>query len=797
MLLSLASSQVAGVAQANLSRANDNSALSISRLSSGNRIVRAADDVAALSVSVQLSTSVTTLKQSLNNALQAGSYLQIADAALSNIDQILSRMGALSVQSSSGALTSNERGFLNQEFQNLFAEIDRIAENSNFNGLSVLQQDYDNLVEGSKTITTEATKAQGQLVFTGNVGAGETIRLNKYVVTEGVDFTAGATTQATVQRLADALNAHTDPLLGEATYEAAGNTLIITAKVAGDIGNYYTIDELASTANGSFNVIGQDIDAGTSRWTLQHGSDGALNMNGTKVGGDTSGILTAQTQTKSEIRYFSSGATNAVDGNFLRIDNGTAGNVVFRFRQNPNLALDPPEVQIGGTLEETMRNLSVAMNNYLNTNPSTDNIHGIRQVYIYRDGDELAIESKLPGIPYDITGILATDALDIGEGGVGLSLDAPNQTAAPYNFSSGDNTGGVNTVGVVNEDFVGTISGFTADHLADDNVRMRVTVGEHTYTAVINDTAPLADTTVHFSSEDGGFFRLELDAFSGMEVRSQSDADRYAQLMDDAFADLNFYQERELDFVAFNELGDNTRIITTLDDYSNIVFDDIRINASVDGDTATIEFDLNGETFTALRDIGEQIGSFERFEFIGQNDTNRKITLITEGDSYDLRDAEFVENLQTELTKALEPTRYEVNDRLIERSFQVGITSSQEISITLNYVSTEQIFNGASVDISTVEAANDAYDAVKVAIDYITAVRAQVGSLQSRFDTAADAAQDAIQNQDQARGVLEDTDIASESTLFASHQVKMNASISTLAQVNSLRTSLITTLLQA
>lgn len=125
-------------AQQNINKANSAVSSSVGRLSSGNRIVRASDDVAAMSVGTSLRTTVSTLKVGLLNASQGTSMLQVADGALGKMQDILLRQKALATQATSGSLTSAERGFLNQEFQNLTQEIDRLVQNTNFNGVNLL-----------------------------------------------------------------------------------------------------------------------------------------------------------------------------------------------------------------------------------------------------------------------------------------------------------------------------------------------------------------------------------------------------------------------------------------------------------------------------------------------------------------------------------------------------------------------------------------------------------------------------------------------------------------------------------
>lgn len=125
-------------AQGNIGKASNSAAASIARLSSGNRITKASDDVAALSIGTSLRTGVTTLKTALLNANQGSSLLQVADGALSQLSEILQRQKAIATQASSGSVGDAERGFLNQEFQALTNEINRIAGSTNFNGVKLI-----------------------------------------------------------------------------------------------------------------------------------------------------------------------------------------------------------------------------------------------------------------------------------------------------------------------------------------------------------------------------------------------------------------------------------------------------------------------------------------------------------------------------------------------------------------------------------------------------------------------------------------------------------------------------------
>lgn len=146
MGLNVISNFAANVAHRNLVKSDMEATQSLAKLSSGSRVVSAKDDAASMAVGSRLSAEVQSLRQATVNAGQAVSMLQIADGAMSQVNDILIRMKTLSVQSASGQLSDTERGMLDAEFQALIDEIDRIAEDTEFNG--------NQLVNGSASVDT-------------------------------------------------------------------------------------------------------------------------------------------------------------------------------------------------------------------------------------------------------------------------------------------------------------------------------------------------------------------------------------------------------------------------------------------------------------------------------------------------------------------------------------------------------------------------------------------------------------------------------------------------------------------
>ena len=138
MALNIISNYAANVAHRNLSNSDEMATRSLAKLSSGTRVVSARDDAASMAIGARLNSQVEALKTATVNVGQANSMLQIADGGMATINDVLTRMKTLAVQSASGNLSDTERGFLNDEFQALDLEITRVAASTAFNGKQLL-----------------------------------------------------------------------------------------------------------------------------------------------------------------------------------------------------------------------------------------------------------------------------------------------------------------------------------------------------------------------------------------------------------------------------------------------------------------------------------------------------------------------------------------------------------------------------------------------------------------------------------------------------------------------------------
>ncbi len=131
-------------AQRNLTTSSSSLATSIQRLSSGLRINSAKDDAAGLAISERFTTQIRGINQAARNANDGISLAQTAEGALGEVGNNLQRIRELAVQARSATNSASDRQALNAEVQLLKQEIQRVAEQTNFNGTSLLDGSFTN-----------------------------------------------------------------------------------------------------------------------------------------------------------------------------------------------------------------------------------------------------------------------------------------------------------------------------------------------------------------------------------------------------------------------------------------------------------------------------------------------------------------------------------------------------------------------------------------------------------------------------------------------------------------------------
>jgi flagellin len=146
----------------------------VDALASGLRVRSAADDPAGYAIAENIQTKVAGLEQSTSNVQNANSLLNVADGALSNMQLILQRIQSLTVEANSDINSQSDLANIQSEIGELLTEVDRVSENTNFNGVTLFNGQFDNGSSGLSNQPPTITEIASPILTTsGAIGANE------------------------------------------------------------------------------------------------------------------------------------------------------------------------------------------------------------------------------------------------------------------------------------------------------------------------------------------------------------------------------------------------------------------------------------------------------------------------------------------------------------------------------------------------------------------------------------------------------------------------------------------------
>ncbi len=181
-----------------LNRTQGQLSLTLSRVSSGMRVTKAADDAAGSAVAMNLSTQARSGKQAIRNANDGISVIQTAESATKEVLNILDRMRELAVQSSSETLEDGERAYIDEEFHQLSDEVERIAQSSEFNDLALSDGSTSQL---AVQVGVDASSNSRVTIELGNLTTS-----NLSVQTTDIDLTAASSAQTSITTIDAAID---------------------------------------------------------------------------------------------------------------------------------------------------------------------------------------------------------------------------------------------------------------------------------------------------------------------------------------------------------------------------------------------------------------------------------------------------------------------------------------------------------------------------------------------------------------------------------------------------------------
>ena len=182
----------ASLAQSALVRNERALGSAMEQLSTGSKINSASDDSAGLGMAAKFTSQINGLDMAVKNASDGISMISTAEGALDEVTTMLQRMRELAVQSSNGTMTSDDRSYMDKEYQALNSEIDRIEQNTTWNGVKILSGNAGQGATGSETSTVNFQVSANYTAGAGGAASNDII---------AVDF--GTLTTATTAALSD------------------------------------------------------------------------------------------------------------------------------------------------------------------------------------------------------------------------------------------------------------------------------------------------------------------------------------------------------------------------------------------------------------------------------------------------------------------------------------------------------------------------------------------------------------------------------------------------------------------
>lgn len=230
-------------AQNNLSKSQNKLSSAIERLSSGNRINSAKDDAAGLAISTRFTTQINGLDQAVRNANDGISLAQTTESALDEVTNNLQRIRELAVQSTNASNSASDRAALDAEVQQRLSEVTRIATQTNFNGMKVLDG-------SSKNLSFQVGANVGEVI---SVGLNQGVKANQ--IGQLASGSIGGFTPATAATAGTTtLSAVADPTAAFAA-TVNGQAINVTAAAGRDAATFLT------AVNGALSTAGANATA--------------------------------------------------------------------------------------------------------------------------------------------------------------------------------------------------------------------------------------------------------------------------------------------------------------------------------------------------------------------------------------------------------------------------------------------------------------------------------------------------------------------------------------------------------
>lgn len=673
-------------AQRNLNNAQSDNAQALNRLSSGLRINSSKDDAAGLAISTRFESQISGLNVATRNAGDGVSLAQTAEGALDSITTNLSRLRELAVQSANATNSDVDRVALNEEAAQIIEEVGRISDQTNFNGVKLLNGDF---------------QAQS---FQVGANVGETIDVNIGAVTTS---TLGAAESAGISSNVSK-TALTAGVAAETTALVAGDLAINGISIGASSGSADTAstDKVASSAIAKAAAINAVSD--------QTGVTATADKN-TVEGTSITGAIT--------------GANGDITINDVTINiafaDAAAGEGVRNELNKVADTINAKQVATGVTAAVV----------------TTDD--GYRIDLTAADGRNIALgdDGAIGTATLGMAASGAAAAEEVYTGNVTLtSNDGSDITLTSV-------TGNIDNAGFEEGTFSGTTGGVSGDasNIQTDG-RAALVAGDLTINGVGVGQSYAADDTASTANSDASAISV---AAAINRVSDSTGVTAEAGVNTVYSGDIAAAGAANLDINGVTiEIADGTDISGQL---TNTV-DAINAKSGQTGITAEA---LDGDSFKLVAADGRNIDISGINGDVGSIVANTHVAGVV-------------------LSSAGEFTLGSDTGDIENVGLNVGTYGGSESGTLLK-----------DVDISTVDGANAAIQAVDNALAQVNSERAALGAIQNRFDNTISSNQINSENLSAANSRIKDADFAAETAALSRSSVLQQAGISILAQANA------------
>ena len=808
------------------------------QLSTGKRINSAKDDAAGLAIVGRMNQYIKGLNQAVRNAGDAISLIQTTEGATNEITNMLQRMSELAMQSSNATYSSDQRGYLDLEFQQLKQEIVHIAETTSWNDFPVLngsagapvgpQPIYKTVSLGSYsppvTYTPGAvtTTNSGAVTITGLAKAG--------ALSIAVDGSNVATATLT---MADGLTA-----TYTGTLSNSNRTITFPTSTALSDGTNAVV--IISTGTAAQAFTSQTVAFNVARSTTPAAATvvGDLTINGTAIGASASGtaidkaaainLATPQTRVAAVVnRNVMSGSamgaaaltgTVSING-FVSAAITTSGSSTADSRAATVRAINTITARTGVVATDSGadsqgiqltaadgRNIDVAFNTAASASSfasATGLKEGVQSgSYSLSTAPDQRIDITTATGSQVRSGLSAGTFINNTSAVSSSARSVASSTATVFTLGNDDLQ--INGVGIrganATDDTVSAITTYSsrAASAIATAAAINASTQQTGVTAVANPVVTSGNTTT-ITPGAVGTRSLFVNGVNVQVTLASSDsaAQRRLNVMNALNAQTGQHG------VTASDTGSGGLTLTTSDGRNLSVWFDIATESTA-GTSTTVasaaNFGLgNASGVTGVAAGNANAGFLTAPTLYGSVSmlSNKAINLAPGANGYGTSGDFTTLGFQAgSYGGAVDPASGAApGPRTGRLSFQVGASANQVITIDLSDFGKNGTITGAltgdvgqaspAVNLNTVAAANAVIDKINVALDRVSATRATMGAVMNRLEHAIDNLTNVSVNTEASRSRIEDADYAAASTELARTQIMQQAATAVLAQANT------------